>query len=64
MARNSIGKRTIKLENGPTIISTSSIVGPKEADGPLKEYFDMKMDDDLFGEKSWEFAEVRWFRRL
>ncbi|MCG4471083.1 stage V sporulation protein AD, partial [Lawsonibacter sp. DFI.6.74] len=42
-----------------TIISTSSIVGPKEANGPLKEYFDMKLDDDLFGEKSWEFAESK-----
>ena len=59
MARNRIGKRTIKLENGPTIISTSSIVEPKEANGPLKEYFDMKLDDDLFGEKSWEFAESK-----
>ena len=59
MAKNRIGKRTIKLENNPTIIATSSIVGPKEAKGPLKDYFDIKLDDDLFGEKSWEFAESK-----
>lgn len=59
MANNRIGKRTVKLKNKPTIISTSSIVGPKEADGPLKDYFDIKIDDDLYGEKSWEFAESK-----
>ena len=34
-----VGKQTIKLENPPKIISTYSIVGPKEGDGPLKDYF-------------------------
>lgn len=59
MANNRIGKRTVELKNKPTIISTSSIVGPKEAAGPLKDYFDIKIDDDLYGEKSWEFAESK-----
>lgn len=59
MAKKRIGSRTVKLENGPVIISTSSIVGPKEAQGPLKDYFDIKLDDDLYGEKSWEFAESK-----
>lgn len=59
MSKNRIGKRTIKLQNKPAIISTSSIVGPKEAKGPLKDYFDIKIEDDLFGEKSWEFAESK-----
>ena len=34
-----IGKQTVKLENPPKIISTYSIVGPKEGDGPLRKYF-------------------------
>ena len=29
-----IGKQTIKLENKPRIIATTSVVGPKEGDGP------------------------------
>lgn len=59
MAKKRIGNRTIKLENGPVIIETASIVGPKEAEGPLSKYFDIKLEDDLFGEKSWEFAESK-----
>ena len=34
-----IGKQTIKLESKPCIFSTSSIVGPKEMQGPLAQYF-------------------------
>lgn len=59
MAINRIGKRTVKLKNNPTIISATSIVGPKESQGPLKDYFDILLDDDLFGEKSWELAESK-----
>ncbi|MEG2246154.1 MAG: stage V sporulation protein AD [Peptostreptococcaceae bacterium] len=59
MAKKRIGNRTVKLENEPIILSTASIVGPKEARGPLKDYFDMTLEDDLFGEKSWEFAESK-----
>ncbi|MGL5756136.1 MAG: stage V sporulation protein AD [Paraclostridium sp.] len=59
MAKKRIGNRTVKLENEPIILSTASIVGPKEAKGPLKDYFDMTLEDDLFGEKSWEFAESK-----
>lgn len=59
MAIKKIGKQTVKLENPPTILSTYSIVGPKEGDGPLKEYFDLILEDDLWGEDSWEKAESK-----
>ena len=59
MKNKRIGKRTVKLENKPTIISTGTIVGPKEGEGPLKDYFDMIMTDDLYGEKTWELAESK-----
>lgn len=59
MANKRIGNRTVRLKSEPTIISTASIVGPKESQGPLSKYFDIKLDDDLFGEKSWEFAESK-----
>ena len=36
-----IGKRTIRLNNMPTIVAASSIVGPKEGQGPLKDKFDL-----------------------
>ena len=52
-----IGKQTIKLKNPPRIISTYSIVGPKEGDGPLKDYFHQILNDDTLGKDSFEKAE-------
>ena len=52
-----IGKQTIKLENPPKIVATYSIVGPKEGDGPLKEYFHQIINDDTLGKDSFEKAE-------
>lgn len=54
-----IGKQSIKLENTPKIIGTSSIVGKKEMQGPLSSYFDEHTDDEFFGEKSFEKAESK-----
>ena len=52
-----VGKHTIKFDNPPKIISTYSIVGPKEGDGPLHEYFHEIISDDTLGEESFEKAE-------
>ncbi len=54
-----IGKQTIKLENTPKILNTSSMVGPKEMQGPLSSYFELHTDDIFFGEKSFEKAESK-----
>lgn len=59
MAIKRIGKQTVKLENPVSILSTYSIVGPKEGDGPLKDYFDLILEDDLWGEETWEKAESK-----
>jgi len=59
MALNKIGKRTMKLKNPPSILGTYSIVGSKEGKGPLKEYFDEILEDDLVGTDSWEKAESK-----
>ncbi len=52
-----VGEQTVKLKNPPKIISTFSIVGPKEGEGPLKDYFDKILTDDTFGKDSYEKAE-------
>lgn len=54
-----IGKQTIKFDTPPTILQTASIVGPKEADGPLASYFDQCLEDEFWGEKTWEKAESK-----
>lgn len=43
----------------PTILQTATIVGPKEAEGPLAKYFDQCLEDEFWGEKSWEKAESK-----
>lgn len=54
-----IGKQTIRFENPPSIIETAVIAGKKEGEGPLSEYFDYILEDDIWGEKSWEKAESK-----
>ena len=53
------GSQSIQFENAPYIVSSGSIVGKKEADGPLGAFFDRMDENDLFGEKTWEAAESK-----
>ncbi|MBE0068133.1 stage V sporulation protein AD [Thermoanaerobacterium thermosaccharolyticum] len=62
MAQKKMGSQTVKFVNPPSIISSGTIVGPKEGQGPLKDYFDMILTDDTYGEKSWEKAECKMFQ--
>ena len=54
-----IGKQTVCFDNPPIILQTASIVGPKEANGPMAGYFDKCLEDEFWGEKSWEKAESK-----
>ena len=54
-----LGKQTIKFNNPPTIVDCATIVGPKESDGPLAKYFDKCLEDEMWGEKTWEKAESK-----
>ena len=54
-----LGNQTIQFDNPPTILECASIVGPKEAQGPLSKYFDQTLDDEFWGEKTWEKAESK-----
>lgn len=57
-----IGTQTFELDNPVTIFETASIVGKKEADGPLAKYFDVCLQDEFFGEKTWEKAESKMIK--
>ena len=52
-----IGKQSILFEKNISIKETSSIVGKKEAEGPLSDFFDIVVEDSMFGQDSWEKAE-------
>lgn len=54
-----IGKQTFLIPSNVVINDTFSIVGPKEGEGPLKDYFNMIIDDCSWGEKSWEKSEQK-----
>jgi len=53
-----IGK-TYKLETFPQIEEVFTVVGKKEGEGPLGIYFDMIIDDEYVGAKTWELAESK-----
>ena len=57
-----LGKQTIKFDSPITITEVASIVGPKEANGPLAKYFDKCLEDEFWGEKTWEKAESKIIR--
>ena len=54
-----IGLQTIKFNNPVNVLQTASIVGPKESNGPIAKYFDKCLDDEFWGENSWEKAESK-----
>ncbi|MDD2218389.1 MAG: stage V sporulation protein AD [Eubacteriales bacterium] len=57
--KNKIGKQTFVFRNKPVITGECAVVGTKEGQGPLKEYFDTILEDDTYGENTWEKAESR-----
>ncbi|MEW8957192.1 stage V sporulation protein AD [Clostridium sp.] len=52
-----VGLQTVRLEKKPKILATTSIVGPKEGRGPLKDFFDIILSDDTNGKDTYEKAE-------
>ena len=56
------GAQTWVFKQKPRIISSSAVVGPEEAEGPLKDSFDKTFPDLELDEKSWEKAEQKLLR--
>ena len=52
-------KTTVYFKNRPSIISTSTIAGVKEGEGPLGKYIGEIVKSDVFGEKTFEKAECK-----
>ncbi len=57
MMQRTKGNQSISFSESPFIVSSASVVGKKEGEGPLGKLFDMVETEDLFGEKTWEAAE-------
>lgn len=53
------GRQSVEFNYPPSIIGSASIVGPKEGKGPLADYFEQVLEDVLWGEDTWEKAEMK-----
>ena len=57
-----VGNQTYNLEGNVSILNTACIAGPKEKDGPLAKYFDKCVEDEFWGEETWEKAESKFIK--
>ena len=51
--------RTMRFERPPYILGACSVGGPKESAGDIKDFIDIKLREDTFGEKTYEKAEKK-----
>lgn len=58
-----LGRKTVRLDAAPTVLSYAAVVGKKEGEGPLKHCFDFISDDSYFGQSTWEKAETQMMRQ-
>lgn len=60
MATKRVGQSTIVYSTPPVIVSAATVAGPKESEGPMAQWFDETVPDDMFGERTPEKAERRF----
>lgn len=56
--------QTIIFSNHPCIVSVSSIAGQKECEGIIGRYVETALNDDMFGESTYEKAECKMLSRV
>jgi len=61
--KNKLGKQTLQFPLLPRIVGSYSIVGEKEGKGPMAQWFDTILDEDTYGEKTWEKAESKMLKQ-
>ncbi|MBR5315450.1 MAG: stage V sporulation protein AD [Firmicutes bacterium] len=62
MKGKKMGSQTLKFTSRPYILATAAVGGKKEGQGPLASCFDLLLDDDMYGEKTWEKAESKMLK--
>ena len=56
-----IGNSTLLFRSEPRVVSAAAVVAKNEGEGTFGGRFDMVLEDDKFGEESFEKAECRMF---
>lgn len=64
MRSKCIGRQTVAFANPPKIIAGETVVSKTEGEGPLGKYFDRVLEDDTWGEETWELAERKMFEHV
>lgn len=62
MEQKKIGRQSIIFTEKPYLNGRGTVVGKKEGEGPLASYFDVVLEDDMYGEKSWEKGESKMLK--
>lgn len=57
-----MGGQTFNFPCKPTVSGAGTIVGKKEGSGPMRKWFDTILDNDIYGEKTWEKAEAKMLK--
>lgn len=60
--KKKLGRQSIQFEHAPYIVSAAAIGGKKESGGPMSQWFDLTLNDDMYGEKTWEKAESKMLK--
>jgi len=58
-----LGRATVALASPPVISAAAAVGGKKEGEGPLRECYDLIIEDAYCGCKTWEQAESALLRR-
>lgn len=61
--KNKLGKQTLLFTMKPRIVGSYAIVGEKEGKGPMAKWFDVILEDDTYGEKTWEKSESKMLKQ-
>ena len=54
--------QTIYFPNLPRVAASGTVAGPKECAGVVGKYVDLALDNDMFGESTYEKAECKMLR--
>lgn len=55
------GEQSVVLKTKPRILASAAIAGDMEGEGPIGTHFDIILEDDTWGEESWEKAERKMY---
>ena len=62
-AERRLGQKSVYFPGRPAVLSTFTVAGPMEGQGPLGSAFDTIIPDTYYGERCWEKTEARCSKR-